>query len=606
MRLERLFRAAWRAMKSEVAPRPASVAIGADWASAPIATTSAFSSLNAPTFAAPSLTALNTSAPNPTTNDLARVQLFVKVSGELNASLVLEDVLARTLDHVTEAFGAPRGSVLLLDSDSGKLGQAAIAQRMRRPERLWASGQLRLGHGLGGWVADQRRGVIVADVERDSRWIWPAGRPHDTRSAVCVPLTFEKEVLGVLTLTHPDVDFFRDDDLALLLAIASSVAVAIHNAKLHTAVQAARQRAEIERSRLSSVITGLPDGLAILDRQFRPTIVNAAATRLLGLGEGTQTSLTALLATGRLRVQGADQETFLNLLSRSESSPGVQVGAEITTTEKRRLKIILAPIRDGRRRSPDTALIAHDVTHEREIERLKDELLANVTHELQTPLASIRACAEMLIDDVDENSPGLRQRLLGIVATEAEQLSVFITNMLDLSRLEAGQLRPNPSVIDVRWVAKEVIVALEASASIAGVSIAVEDEGRPCLALADEQMLTVILSNLIGNAIKYGNHGGHVWVQLRQGQRDALISVVDDGPGIPAEALPRLFERFYRAKSTTQSGMMGTGLGLALVRGLVAAHGGTVNVESELGKGTKFRVRMPTPEHSFAGGGEEP
>ena len=544
----------------------------------------------------------------PDDRDLAGVELACRIGGELTGSLDVEEVLGRLVEHAADLLGAAGGSVFLTDPQSCRIAPDSITRRMRQPERLLAFGQLRPGHGLAGWVAQQRRGAVVADAEADPRCTRPPDVGQGTRAAVGVPLACGRELLGVLTLAHPQVGRFGDRDLRMLSAVATLGAAAIRNAQLHRSMKSARQRAELERDRLGAVIANLPDGLAILDRQFRPLVVNASATRLLDLPESSRTSLPALLATGRLAVQGPDQEGFLDLLAAGEARPDQILSTEVTTSpDSRRLQLLLAPVRASQRRFIGTVLIVRDVTKEHQLERVKDELVANVSHELQTPLSSIRACAEMLLNEVDAESPDLRRRLLSIVASEAQQLSAFIRNMLDLSRLDHGQLRLSRAVVDLRWVASDVVAALEVQARAAGVTIAVEDEGSPCLAVADRQMLEVILNNLLGNAIKYNEPEGHVWLQLRQGWRHALVSVVDDGPGIPVEALPHVFERFYRVRSTTEGRVKGAGLGLALVKELVEAHGGTIEVESELGRGTRFHVRLPgpVPEHQDDEGGKQ-
>ena len=352
--------------------------------------------------------------------------------------------------------------------------------------------------------------------------------------------------------------------------------------------------------RLATAIAELPSAYILVDRRLRVVYANVAAYALVGLARDGHLSLMDLLATGEVAIRESDREKLLDLLLavRRSAESGVSCRARhveaATVPEARTIVITVQPIVGHHGRYHGSLLLARDATAERELDRLKDELVANISHELQTPLASVRACAEMLLDHLDDGDPGIRDRLLGIVLAEAKQLSGLIENVLDLSRLEGGQLRPRLETIDLRWAVDDVVSGLEPHARARGQTISRQRTSESCLASADEQMVRVIVTNLIGNAIKHGREGGRVSVEVRESGPMTAIRVVDDGPGIPAEALRLVFERFYRVRSTTESSVKGAGLGLALVKGLTEAHGGRVEVESEVGHGAAFTVWLPT------------
>jgi signal transduction histidine kinase len=227
-----------------------------------------------------------------------------------------------------------------------------------------------------------------------------------------------------------------------------------------------------------------------------------------------------------------------------------------------------------------------------ELSRLKSELVSIASHELRTPIAGIVGYSDLLLHDPDA-SVDQRQRWLAIINRQGEHLAALVDNLLDVSRIESGALTLEARPVDLPTLLPSVVEPLAAASSRHAVVADVVPDAR--WVQADPGKLRQILANLVGNAIKYSPGGGRVTITARRqaGSDQVDLSVADQGIGIPREHLGRIFERFQRVDGATTRHIQGTGLGLYIVRQLVLLHGGTIRVESEVGRGSTFHVTLP-------------
>jgi two-component system phosphate regulon sensor histidine kinase PhoR len=246
---------------------------------------------------------------------------------------------------------------------------------------------------------------------------------------------------------------------------------------------------------------------------------------------------------------------------------------------------------DARRRKFGTIMVFHDLTRLKQLERQREDFVANVSHELRTPLSLIKGYVETLLDGA-RNDPEVAGRFLKVIERNANRLDLLIQDLLTISALESGQMMLDLQPVPLRALADKVLNYLQAKAE--NRRVALVNELPDFMAQADANRLDQVIANLVDNAIKYGRAGGTVTVGGKQLDGGKLeIFVRDDGPGIPAEALPRVFERFYRVDKARSRDQGGTGLGLSIVKHIVQAHGGEVRAESELGRGTAFFFTLP-------------
>jgi signal transduction histidine kinase len=226
-----------------------------------------------------------------------------------------------------------------------------------------------------------------------------------------------------------------------------------------------------------------------------------------------------------------------------------------------------------------------------ETERARRDLIAAVSHDLRTPLASLRALAEALDDGVVDDPEGVR-RYLRLMTGETERLNMLIDDLFELARLESGALRLDRSPSPVQDLISEALERMTAQAGRKGLQLAGEVVGDPPPVLIDGQQVTRVLLNLVQNAIRHTPADGSVTLRAQPAEDGVLVEVRDTGEGIGADDLPRVFDRFYRG-DPARTREAGAGLGLAIARGIVEAHGGRIWVESEPGRGTRFAFTLP-------------
>lgn len=354
----------------------------------------------------------------------------------------------------------------------------------------------------------------------------------------------------------------------------------------------ARQLA-LEKSRAEAILYSLSDGVVTTDREERVTLLNPAAEAICGL------SLEAAL--GRPWDEVLDLRDISGRPLRRERGPlreALQSGqpGRLSELALRRpdgqellVSLAVAPIRQAGGEPIGAVVVLRDVTAERDLGRTKDQLVAVVSHELRTPLASLVGFTELLLTREVEASQ--RQLYLSTMLREGRRLTALINDFLDLQRLESGAqgLRLEPT--DLRPVLEQALAAV--GDDPAHPLVASLEEPLPPV-LADAERVAQVLANLLDNARKYSPGGGEIRVAARVVGGEVEIEVADQGLGLPAEALPRLFSKFYRVDNTNRRAIKGTGLGLAIVKHLVEAHGGRVWARSDgLGKGSTFGFSLP-------------
>src|SRR5712671_728162 len=335
---------------------------------------------------------------------------------------------------------------------------------------------------------------------------------------------------------------------------------------------------------LDATVNEMREGLLVIDAEMRVVASNRAARNLFSLVDST----INLRRLTELTRNPAIYDAFLDAVRGTERA-GVKV--ETYGQAKRVFDLRVVPLRAGSGRGVSGAVgVFFDVTRLERLELVRQEFLSNVSHELRTPLTSIMALTETLaagaIDDQEHN-----RRFLLIIQRNAARMHRLIDDILELSAIEAGNVKVRPEIVQLYALVEDVSSGLSASAAARNITVRnlVATEVK---VFADPHRLVQMLTNLIDNAIKFNREGGTVSIK-HSGDDGDRISVADTGEGIPTHHLDRLFERFYRADRARSRELGGTGLGLAIVKHLAKAHGGEVNVESRFGEGTQFTIELP-------------
>jgi len=335
-----------------------------------------------------------------------------------------------------------------------------------------------------------------------------------------------------------------------------------------------------ERRLLATVLSRMADGAIITDGVGRVRLINPAAARLLGTTEEK--------AVGRPFAQVARHHRLIDLWRRSrERGEELEEAIEMYRQDVF-LRAIVTPLEEDEG-AGDTLTILQDLTRVRRLETVRRDFVSNVSHELRTPLASLKALVETLRDGALED-PKAAARFLNSMETEVDALTQMVQELLDLSRVESGQVPLNLVPADVHELLLQPAERLRPQAERAGLALVVELPQDLPRVLADVERMQQVVINLLHNAIKFTPPGGRVTLSAEVAGDEVVVSVRDTGVGISAEDLPRIFERFYKADRARSGG--GTGLGLAIAKHIVQAHGGRIWAESVEGRGSTFRFTL--------------
>ena len=342
---------------------------------------------------------------------------------------------------------------------------------------------------------------------------------------------------------------------------------------------------QAEEALTGAVIESLLEGILAVDARRRVLRINESGRRLLGVRDATPFSVDRLPRDRALR-EALD-----------EALAGFASGPEDLRIDGRVLALTARPLSEG-----GAVLALFDLTQQRRLETVRRDFVANVSHELKTPLTVIRGFAEALAEEAPLPDDTRRQ-FAQTVRASAQRMQRIVDDLLDLSRIESGGWVPNPVRVDFLEAANEAVLSMRDAALAKGVTLVVAPDESAPLIRADATAVRQILANLLENAVRYTPAGGRVTISSRAEPGGTWIEVRDSGIGISAEHLPRIFERFYRVDAGRARDEGGTGLGLAIVRHLAEAHGGRVTGQSTPGRGTTISVYLPMPGAASGAGG---
>jgi two-component system phosphate regulon sensor histidine kinase PhoR len=352
------------------------------------------------------------------------------------------------------------------------------------------------------------------------------------------------------------------------------------------ALQEKIKRANEARQKLESVFAGMSEGVMLLDSENRIESLNRSMERVIGR--------TREEALGRTVLEICRNAELQDALKRSEES-GESVCEEIGIGDERPvvMDVTISVMNDEAGGGRKTILVFHDVTRLKGLERIRTDFIANVTHEIRTPLTAIIGFTETLEQGALENRE-MALRFLDTIRENAERLNRLVDDLTTLSVLELGEANLRLAGLSMEEVVEKALLVTGGRAAEKGIVIRRDIPQDLPVISADSDRLTQILINIIDNAIKFTPDGGAITLAAAPEGNDLLaLKIADTGPGIPPAEIPRLGERFYRVDKTRSRELGGTGLGLSIVKHLMKAHGGQINIESALGKGTTVSLLFP-------------
>jgi PAS domain S-box-containing protein len=497
---------------------------------------------------------------------------------ELDPAAVLDEIVAQAPDLLGADAAVVRllqGEELVVSAVRGDVPDDLLESRA--PSTGWA----------GGDVVQMRAPVWMGDA-RDGG----AGSSGDPLVAtgydafLAVPLVGSEDGLeGVLTVYAREQRAWRQDEIEALSALAGNASAALASAELY-------QRVALEKERSVAILANIADGIVAVDREGSVVLWNAAAERITGVRAGD--------ALGRTTA-----EVLQRALEAGDGAPaeGDRLVSIRRGGDEAWLSVTEAVMHDPAGAVAGRIFAFRDISTERVVEQMKSDFVTAVSHELRTPLTSIYGFAETLLrQDVlfgDEE----RQTFLRYIASESERLTGIVDQLLNVARLDTGDLQVNLAPTDVRAVVSDVVRSAEQAANANGHRFVLDLPEDPLDAEADADKLRQILANLVDNAVKFSPGGGTVTVGARLADERVEVRVVDEGIGIPEEERRRIFTRFYRGESVGRGpGTGGTGLGLFIAQGLVSAMGGRMWVDSDEGNGSSFTFELPAAQRAALAG----
>jgi signal transduction histidine kinase len=355
------------------------------------------------------------------------------------------------------------------------------------------------------------------------------------------------------------------------------------------------------------IVENLPIGVITVDQKMHVLHMNPTSEELTGYGssEAVGKRLPQLFGPG-LWAEGSALQQAMRTGGRVEPRAGAVTKAATDSAAQagqppsraqapqRQLLIGASPIGGP----PARYLIS--LQEASPFHQIGPDRVSDISHDIRGPLASIQAYTELLVDGVDEGDPELRQQFLDVIDQRTRHLTGLIVNLTSLLRWDLGYLEMSRARVSLRDLVSEAVAALQVQARQQGVRLILDAAGEGQEAdhtiTADRDTVCTLLRNVIGNAVKFSRTEGDVVVSLRRAGQDEVVTVTDQGCGIRPEDMPHIFEPFYRGGNATAAGIEGSGLGLAVVRAIVEAHGAAIDVESEEGEGTRVTIKLPAEE----------
>lgn len=522
---------------------------------------------------------------------LHQLTVLQDTSRAIIAQLDYDQVLRTVLSNASSLLGTSMGAVFVPD-ERGEL--LAIRAAVGLSDQYVREIRVARGEGCVGRVVAAARPMAVSDIATDPtmRSLREGPIPPEFRSILAVPLIHQGQVLGALCVYAAEPRHWSPLDAELLLVFASQAANAMQNVVLFDRLRA-------EKATLATTIQSMSDGLIVTDANGAIILANPVAERMFNvafsarMGQNLEDALAASPYNVRRR-SGDPAPGWLQAVLR-DGAP-LRGELEVRGAARVALEFSFLPVIGAGYIITGGLAVFHDITELRRLNDLKTDFISMVSHELRTPLTSIKGFVKLvLVEDLGPLTPQQRE-CLAIADSEADRLTQLIDDLLDTSRIDAGKMTFTWEELDVRELVEQVLHTMRPQIADQQLTVQVSLPEQAPAVRGDRQRLIQILTNLIGNALKFTPPGGRVDITATVAPGKLVVSVADTGIGIPPHALDHIFERFYqvdRGEQADAPDASGAGLGLAITRQLVELHGGRIWAQSAPGAGATFTFTLP-------------
>lgn len=533
-----------------------------------------------------------------------RSEVLYRIASELVASLDMDRVLSQALFLLQRAVHADRGSVILLDNDTGQLIYRAL---IGHEEPISPGGEpapFNRRNNLVAWVLDRKDAVIIPDSEEDDRCQQDvfAGM----HAMMIVPILGNAgEGMGVILLQSEEAAVFNEMHLQLVEAAAIQLGNALNNAELYRMIREQAERLgemlrtqRIDAAKNQAILEGIADGVMVADADGRVILFNAAAERILSIdrNQALERHQDEILS-----LYGNETREWLSQIDAWKRDPGDEDGETFLSQRlevgRRYVGVHVSPVVSQGDEFLGIVSVFRDITAEIEADRAKSEFVSTVSHELRTPMTSIVGYVDLLVKGAVGEMSETQLGFLKKVKNNADRLTILVNDLLDISRIEQGRIELQLEPVALEDVVQQVVDLMRPKIEEKGQSVHILLPDDLPSVRADAARLNQIITNLVSNAYKYTPTDGEISVDAYV--RDGLmhVAVSDTGIGIAPENQQKIFDRFYRVEDDPAVyEVSGTGLGLAITLSLIHMHGGEIWLESVLGTGSIFTFSIPLAE----------
>ncbi len=487
----------------------------------------------------------------------------------------LNEVLRLVVMHAQEWLGMEAASLALVQDSRLVFKQAAgpVADSLRGVS-------IQLGSGIAGWVAEHNEPIIVPDVRADRRFFSGVDERTGfvTRALACVPVRIQNRPIGVIEVVNPASGRFDPDTLYLLDSLASLAGTAIIQAQRVDELRAAENR-------FSGLFEDSLDPILITNLEGVITDANRQASEFFGYARAEMVGMR-VNTLHHVRTNSLDAGRFTPLLT----GEAIRYQTHITTHAGKEVPVEVHAKLIERGDEKFIHWIQHDLSDRMALEELRNDLMSMIVHDLRSPLGNIMSSLDILRSTLPGNDEMLNS-LLSIAGRAATRLSRLVDSLLDLRRLESGDLRLNRVAVNTVALLNEAVEQVQPTAEAKGIQLVTSVPVTPPIVPVDVDLIRRVIINLLDNAVKYTPRAGTITSRLKWAPDLLTISVRDTGPGIPAGEHQRIFDKFARVQR--ESSAKGLGLGLAFCKLAVEAHGGRIWADSEHEHGATFSFTLP-------------
>lgn len=420
-----------------------------------------------------------------------------------------------------------------------------------------------------------------------------------------VPVAIAGSPVGLLTIASTEAGLYKGKEVEILYTIINQASDAV--SKLQRVLK-------MEEEKLNSMVASMADGVLMLDKNKQLAVINPTAKRMLGLAKERVTVFDVLDVTGdlfdlRIKLEESLTEDKLIVI------PPVMLHEQF-------LQILISPVKDETNNLLGQVILFHDVTKEKELEKMREDFTNMMVHELRSPLTGIRSIAGLLINEKIKQDAAKYSEFVNLISSNSTDMLGLVNDLLDVAKLESGKFQILKKLADIKAIIEQRVASFKVLAEQNNLTLSAKiSASTPANMQLDEHKISQILNNFISNAIKFTGAGGTisvsafllprgkelaqevveqnlVWPGIRRGvtfdSENLVIAVTDSGTGIAQDKISKLFNKFVQLENAARSEKKGTGLGLVICKGIIEAHKGTIGVFSEEGEGSTFYITLPT------------